>query len=206
MGFYSERILPYLLDFSLSDPTLGEYRRQTLAQVSGQVLEIGFGTGLNLSYYPDAIRQIVTVDPNPGVHRLAEKRIAQGAIAVDHHILGGETLPMDNHTFDSVVSTFTLCSIPRVDQALGEIYRVLKPGGRFFFMEHGLSPEPGVQAWQHRLTPLQKRMGDGCHLDRNIQQLVEQQFDTVAITADYAKPLPRIVGYLYRGVATKQAS
>lgn len=204
MGFYTERILPYLLDFSLSDPAIGAYRQDVLAQVSGQVLEIGFGTGLNLSYYPDHVRRLATVDPNPGVHRLAQKRIDAAAIAVDHHLLSGESLPMADHTFDSVVSTFTLCSIPRVEKALGEIYRVLKPGGQFFFLEHGLSPDPSIQQWQHRLTPLQKRIADGCHFNRDIRQLVGQQFDTVTLEAAYAKPLPRIAGYLYQGVATRQ--
>lgn len=204
MGLYNDRILPYLIELSMADSILGSYRRDVLAAVSGDVLEIGFGTGLNLPYYPDQVRQIVTVDPNPGVHRLAQRRINASPITVDHRMLSGEALPMADHSFDSVVSTFTLCSIPNIEQALAEIYRVLKPGGRFFFVEHGLSDEPSIQAWQHRLTPLQKRIAGGCHFDRDMSQLIEQQFDQVELEAAYAKKVPKVAGYFYRGVAIKQ--
>ncbi|WP_066426059.1 class I SAM-dependent methyltransferase [Anabaena sp. 4-3] len=203
MGFYSQKILPYLLDWSLSNPNLAKYRQEILAQVKGEVLEIGFGTGVNLSYYPKELQKLITVDINPGVAKLAEKRIQASSITVDYRVLNGESLPMKDNTFDSVVSTFTLCSIAQVAAALKEIYRVLKPGGKFFFIEHGLSKDSQIQAWQNRLTPIQKVIGDGCHLNRNIRQLVEQQFDHVIIEEMYADSLPKIVGYLYKGVATK---
>lgn len=204
MSFYSEKILPYLLDWSLSSASLASYRQQLLQAVRGTVLEIGFGTGINLSYYPEAIHQIVTVDPNPGVHRLAQKRIQTSAITVDHHILTGENLPMPSDSFDSVVSTFTLCSIAHVQQALQEIYRVLKPDGRFFFLEHGLSADPAVQVWQNRLTPIQKIIADGCHFNRNIRQIVNNQFKEVQIEEFYLEQEPKVVGYLYKGIATKK--
>ncbi|MGL4617520.1 class I SAM-dependent methyltransferase [Chroococcidiopsis sp.] len=203
MGFYSQRILPYLLDWSLSDPTMAQYRKEVLANVTGEVLEIGFGTGLNLSYYPENIDKLVAIDANPGVHNLAQKRIQKSGITVDNRVLNGENLPMADNTFDSVVSTWTLCSIAKVEQALQEIYRVLKPGGKFFFVEHGLSNEPQVQVWQNRLTPIQKVIADGCHLNRNIRQLVEKQFDLVTVKEFYAEKIPKFVGYLYQGVATK---
>ncbi|NHC34080.1 class I SAM-dependent methyltransferase [Scytonema millei] len=203
MGFYSQRILPYLLDWSLSDPTMAQYRKEVLANVTGEVLEIGFGTGLNLSYYPENIDKLVAIDANPGVHALAQKRIQKSHITVDNRVLNGENLPMADNTFDSVVSTWTLCSIAKVEQALQEIYRVLKPGGKFFFVEHGLSHEPQVQVWQNRLTPLQKVIADGCHFNRNIKQLVEKQFDLVTVEEFYAEKTPKFVGYLYQGVATK---
>lgn len=187
----------------MSDRSLAQYRENVLANVTGNILEIGFGTGLNLSYYPDEIRQIVAIDANPGISKLAEKRIKQSSITVDHRILNGETLPMPDQTFDSVVSTWTLCSIANVKQALQEIYRVLKPGGRFFFVEHGLSNEPKVQVWQNRLNPVQKVIGDGCNLNRNIRELVEHQFDSVAIEEFYADKTPKILGYLYQGTAIK---
>ncbi|WP_017297119.1 class I SAM-dependent methyltransferase [Nodosilinea nodulosa] len=204
MGLYNERILPYLIDLSMAGAGLGQYRRQVLAEVSGEVLEIGFGTGLNLPYYPDWVEQIVTVDPSPGVHRLAQKRIDASPITVTHRMVSGEALPMADGTFDSVVSTFTLCSIPQIEQALAEIYRVLKPGGRFFFVEHGLSDEPDIQRWQNRLTPLQKRIAGGCHLNRAMGQLIGQQFDQVEIEAAYANTLPKVAGYFYTGVATRR--
>lgn len=204
MGVYNERILPYLIDLSMADGILGDYRREALAQVTGDVLEIGFGTGLNLPYYPPSIDQITTVDPSPGVHRLAQKRIAAASIAVDHHMISGEALPMADQSFDSVVSTFTLCTVPNIDQALGEIYRVLKPGGRFFFVEHGLSDEPAVQIWQNRLTPLQRRIAGGCHLNRSMGELIARQFDQVELKSAYAKRVPKFAGYFYRGTAMKQ--
>jgi ubiquinone/menaquinone biosynthesis C-methylase UbiE len=203
MGFYSQRILPYLLDWSLSDSSLAKYRQEVLAGVKGEVLEIGFGTGLNLSYYPEDIHKIITVDDNPGVQRLAQKRIRASSITVDHRVLNGENLPMADNTFDSVVSTWTLCSIENVEQALKEIYRVLKPEGKFFFVEHGLSNEPEIQVWQNRLTPLQKRIAGGCHFNRNIRQLIESQFDIVSLEEFYAEKTPKIMGYFYKGVATK---
>lgn len=206
MSFYSRRILPYLLDWAMSDRALTPYRQEVLAQVQGEVLEIGFGTGLNLSYYPEQIRKLVAIDANPGVHALAQKRVQASSIIVDHRILNGETLPFPDNQFDSVVSTWTLCSIAHVEQALGEIYRVLKPGGRFYFVEHGLSHDPAVQVWQHRLTPLQKLIADGCHLNRNIRQLVEGHFESVALEELYIDKLAKIVGYLYKGTATKAAA
>lgn len=204
MGFYSQRILPYLLEWSLSAPIISKYRQEVLANVKGEVLEIGFGTGLNLSYYPDDIYKIMTVDPNPGVHALAQKRIQSSSITVEHQIINGESLPMADNSFDSMVSTFTLCSIPNVEQALKEVYRVLKPGGKFFFLEHGLSKEAQIQVWQNRLTPLQKVIGDGCHLNRNIRQLVENQFGNVILDEFYLEETPKVTGYLYKGVADKK--
>lgn len=203
MDFYSRNILPYLLDWAMADSNLVKYRQQVLADVTGEVLEIGFGTGLNLSYYPESIHKLVAIDANPGVHKLAEKRLQTSSITVDHRVLNGEALPMPDHSFDSVVSTWTLCSIAKVEQALEEIHRVLKPGGRFFFIEHGLSHEPEVQVWQNRLNPIQKVIAGGCHLNRNIRQLVEAQFGNVTLEEFYADKEPKFIGYLYKGVATK---
>jgi ubiquinone/menaquinone biosynthesis C-methylase UbiE len=203
MGFYSQKILPYLLDWSLSDPNITKYRKEILAQVKGEVLEIGFGTGLNLSYYPKGLEKLVTIDSNAGANKLAKKRIQSSSITVDNQVLNGESLPMLDNTFDSVVSTFTLCSIAKIEQALKEVYRVLKPGGQFFFLEHGLSNEPKIQIWQNRLTPIQKIIADGCHFNRNIRHLVEQQFDNVKLEEFVGENLPKIAGYLYKGVAIK---
>jgi len=204
MGFYSQNILPYLLDWSLSDPNLAVHRQEILADVKGEVLEIGFGTGLNIPYYPEHIKTIVTVDVNPKINKLAQKRIQSSNITVDCKVLNGESLPMADNTFDSVVSSFTLCSIANVEQALAEVYRVIKPGGKFFFVEHGLSNEPKIQVWQNRLTPIEKVIAGGCHLNRNIRQIVENQFDTVSLEELYADNSPKIGAYLYRGIATKE--
>ncbi|WP_416669046.1 class I SAM-dependent methyltransferase [Egbenema bharatensis] len=204
MGFYSQKILPYCLDWAMSDSTYGNYRKALLSEVKGEVLEIGFGTGLNLSYYPEQIHQLVAIDANPGMNHLARQRVESSGITVDHRVLNGESLPMPDRSFDSVVSTWTLCSIAKVEQALQEIERVLKPGGRFFFIEHGLSNEPKIQVWQNRLTPLQKVIADGCHLNRNIRQLVQQQFEQVTVEEFYADKTPKMAGYFYKGIATKK--
>ena len=204
MGFYSKNILPYLLDWSLSDPNLALHRQEILAHVREKVLEIGFGTGLNLAYYPEHVKTIVTVDVNPSINKLAQKRIESSNITVDCKILNGANLPMADNTFDSVVSTFTLCSIIDVEQAMAEVYRVLKPGGKFFFVEHGLSNEPEIQVWQNRLTPIQKAIAGGCHLNRNIRQIIESQFETVRLKELYADNSPKITAYLYKGIATKE--
>jgi len=206
MGFYSQIILPCLLDWSLSDPKLAKYRQELLADVTGEVLEIGFGTGLNLAYYPEHIHKITTIDVNPGMNSLAKKRIDDSGIQVEQLLVSSENLPMADNIFDSVVSTWTLCSIANVEQALKEVYRVLKPGGKFFFVEHGLSHKPNVQVWQHRLTPIQKVIGDGCHLNRDIQKLVEQQFDYVELKRFTPENLPDLITHLYKGFATKKAA
>ena len=203
MGFYSEKVFPYLLDRSLSASTFSKYRQELLADVEGEVLEIGFGTGLNLDYYSSEIQKLIAVDNNPGVHQLAQKRIDKSSITVDQRILSSENLPMADNTFDSVVSTWTLCSIEQVEQAVGEIHRVLKPQGKFFFIEHGLSHEPNIQTWQNRLNPLQKIIADGCNLNRNIRQIVKEQFGQVSVTEFYADKTPKFIGYMYQGVAEK---
>lgn len=204
MPFYSRVIFPRLCDFLLSRPFVAKHRRELLAHAFGDVLEIGFGTGLNLPHYSARVRKITTVDPNVGMHRRAQKRVKQTGIEVDQRVLSGEQLPFEDNSFDCVVSTFTLCSIEDVKRALNEVYRVLKPGGRFLFLEHGLSPEPKVQKWQHRLNWLEMRLADGCHLDRDVEALIAGQlFLSVEIEKFYLEKTPKTHGYLYRGIATK---
>ncbi|MEO0488400.1 MAG: class I SAM-dependent methyltransferase [Cyanobacteria bacterium J06659_2] len=201
MSFYTQKILPRLLDWSMSGQGMATHRQQLLADVTGKVLEIGFGTGLNLAYYPETVSQLTVIDPNPGMNAIAQRRITQSAIAVDSHLINGEALPMGDRSFDSVVSTWTLCSIANVEQALQEIHRVLKPSGRFFFIEHGLSPEPGVQTWQNRLTPIQKIVADGCHINRPIDALIGKRFELLALERFYEPSIPKVAGYFYKGIA-----
>jgi ubiquinone/menaquinone biosynthesis C-methylase UbiE len=204
MSFFSQVIVPRLCDFFLNKSLLARHRRELLAHAHGDVLEIGFGTGLNLPYYPERVHKLTAVDPNPGMHRLAQKRIRQRGIEVDQHVLGGERLPFEDSRFDCAVSTFTLCSIEDIAQALREVYRVLKSGGQFLFLEYGLSPEPQVQRWQRRLNGLHVRLANGCHLDRDIRALVAAQpFASVEVEAFYRERTPKTHGYLYRGMATK---
>jgi SAM-dependent methyltransferase len=204
MGFYSRRIFPRICDWAMSDPRMAVLRAETLAGVDGEILEIGFGTGLNLLHYPKHVRRIVAVDPNPGMNRLAQGRVDRSGIAVDHRALGGEQLPFEDSTFDCVVSTWTLCSIREVGRALAEAYRVLKPGGRFVFLEHGLSGDPNVQRWQRWLNPIQRVLAEGCRLDLDVEAVVRgQPFHSVAIDRLEMERTPRTHGTMHRGVAVK---
>ena len=204
MAFYSQVIFPRLCDLLLNRPFVAKHRQQLLSTAYGDVLEVGFGTGLNLPHYPAQVKRITTVDPNTGMHRLAQRRVRQSKIEVDQRVLSGERLPFEGGTFDCAISTFTLCSIGDVGQALSEVYRVLKPGGRLLFLEHGLSPEPSVQKWQRRLNWLEMRLADGCHLDRNMRELVAARpFSSVEVQEFYLESTPKTHGYLYRGTASK---
>jgi ubiquinone/menaquinone biosynthesis C-methylase UbiE len=204
VGFYTKVVFPRLCDFILNRPLVARHRRELLAHASGEVLEIGFGTGLNLPFYPGGVRKLTTVDPNVGMQPLARRRVGRSGIEVDQRVLSGERLPFDDGTFDCVVSTFTLCSIAGVCEALGETYRVLRPGGKFLFLEHGLSPEPAVQKWQRRLNWLEMRLADGCRLDRDIRGLVAAQpFTFERFDQFYMERFPKTHGYMARGVATK---
>lgn len=210
MNIYSELIFPRLLDSVMSKSLFSQYRKTLLTQADGEVLDLGFGTGLNFPYYPATIKKLTAIDVNPGMNAIARKRLSNSSVNglnIDLQQLNGEHLPMADYTFDTVVSTWTLCSIADVNQALREIYRVLKPGGKFLFIEHGLSTEPPVQVWQHRLTPVQKIIADGCHLNRDIEQLItEQNFQMIQLEKFYAQPLPKFGGYFYQGWAIKDES
>jgi ubiquinone/menaquinone biosynthesis C-methylase UbiE len=204
MGFYSRVIFPRLCEFALDQPLVAELRRKLLAEVQGEILEIGIGTGLNVPHYPSHVRTITAIDPNPGMHRRAQARIKQAGIEVIHRLIGSEALPLPDGAFDCVVSTFTLCSIAEVDRALAEIHRVLKPGGRFLFLEHGLSPERNVQKWQRRLNGLQRLVADNCHLNRNVRELVGQQpYASLELDEFYLDKAPKTHGYISAGTATK---
>lgn len=206
MNLYRRVIFPQLLDLALSGERIERYRRQLLAHVQGAVLEIGFGTGLNLSCYPEHIRKITGVDPNPGMGSLARRRIASSPIAVDWQVADAQELPFPSQSFDSVVSTWTLCSIPNVAKALGEIRRVLRAGGKLFFLEHGLSEDPQVQRWQNRLNPLQKVIADGCNLNRDMARLIrEAGFRFEQLERFYMPDQPRFIGYTYQGIALPAA-
>jgi ubiquinone/menaquinone biosynthesis C-methylase UbiE len=203
VGWYAQIVIPRLCDLFLNKPFVARYRRELLAQAMGDVLEIGLGTGLNLPHYPPRVR-LTVIDPNPGMHRLAERRIHEIGIQVNRQVASAEQLPFEDGSFDCVVSTFTLCSITDVCRSLGEINRVLRSGGNFLFLEHGLSRDPKVQKWQHRLNWLQMRMANGCRLDRDMRALVAQvSFKSIEMNEFYLEKTPKTHGYMYQGVATK---
>jgi ubiquinone/menaquinone biosynthesis C-methylase UbiE len=204
LGFYRHYVFPRLLDLAVASKVYREPRRRTMATASGRILEIGFGTGMNLQYYPPSVRRIEAIDPDANLDRLSAPRIAASAIEVDFHHLDAQRLPFAESSFDTVVCTLTLCSIPDVEHALGEVRRVLKPGGQFLFLEHGLAPEPGVARWQHRLTPVQQRVGGGCHLDRPMARLVAGAGLALGPVRNYyLKGVPRFIGYMTEGIARK---
>jgi ubiquinone/menaquinone biosynthesis C-methylase UbiE len=204
MGIYSNLVFPRLCHWTMRSPEITRLRAEVLADARGEILEIGFGTGLNLEHYPAQVCRITAVDPNEGMGRLARKRIAGGRIEVDLRGNGAEALPFEDGRFDTVVSTWTLCSIPDVERAVAEVYRVLKPGGRFVFLEHGLGDDPGVQRWQRRLNWLQKRVGDGCRLDLDVEALLRQApFGDVGLDRFLLAGAPRTHGSMYRGAAVK---
>lgn len=204
MGVYSRLIFPRLCDWAMRNPHMADLREEALSKVDGEILEIGFGTGLNLEHYPKHVRHLAAVDPGLGMLRLARHRIEQSLIDVDLRVQTAEEIPFDDGRFDCVVSTWTLCSIPDAQRAVSETGRVLRPGGRYIFLEHGLGEDPGVQRWQHRLTPIQRRIGDGCRLNVDIEALVRMApFSDIRIDRFLLEGTPRIVGSMYRGVATK---
>jgi ubiquinone/menaquinone biosynthesis C-methylase UbiE len=204
MGLYSRYIFPRILEAVLSTPEITAYRQEVLKATQGEILEIGVGTGLNFPCYPDKVQHITTIDTNSAMHTFAIRRAQARGLEVRHTVLSAERLPFPDNSFDTVVSTWTLCSIPNVAAALAEVRRVVKPGGRFLFCEHGASPDAQVHRWQNRLTPINKLIGDGCHLNRNIEDLIHQaglKFHT--LDKFYTGQAPRIFSYFYRGQAYK---
>ncbi|MDA7978846.1 MAG: class I SAM-dependent methyltransferase [Pirellulales bacterium] len=188
----------------MDKPFWAKYRREQLAHVHGEILEIGVGTGLNLPHYPTHVRKITTADPNPGMNKRLQRRIAETEINVDKRVISSEELPFDNETFDCVVSTLTLCSIPDREQAMGELFRVLRPSGRIHFLEHGISPDAKIAKWQRRLNWLQQRFSDGCSLLVDLPKLLATQpFASIEIDNFYMEQTPRTHGYMYRGTAQK---
>jgi ubiquinone/menaquinone biosynthesis C-methylase UbiE len=166
MGLYEKWVLPRLLDLAMRNDVLDSYRRSTITSARGLVLEIGVGSGLNLSLYGPAVHRVVGLDPSSELLRVATKRAGRALVPLSLVRASAEHIPFADATFDAVVITWTLCSIPNPIAALVEMRRVLKPGGRLLFVEHGLSPETRIARWQHWLTPCWKRIGGGCHLDR----------------------------------------
>jgi ubiquinone/menaquinone biosynthesis C-methylase UbiE len=204
MGFYGDWVLPRILNVAMGTKVVGEERKKCLAGVTGTVLEVGFGSGHNLQFYPAAVRKLVAVDPSPQAAKLARKRIAQAGFPVDYAPLAGEAIDEADASFDSVVSTFTLCTVPDPAAALRQLLRVLKPGGRFFFLEHGRSGEPKVWRWQDRMNGLQRALVGGCNLNRDIERLVrEAGFELEQVEKYYLEGQPKMTGFLTRGIACR---
>jgi len=203
MGFYETQVLPVLIDAALSGRRFSRLRARVASGLAGNVVEVGFGSGRNVPYYPPAVTRVQAVDPALTGRRLAAKRVAASPVPVEYVGLDGQSLPIDDESIDHVLTTWTLCTIGDVDRALGEIRRVLRPGGAMHFVEHGRAPDPKVALWQDRLTPIQRRLAGGCHLNRPIRDLIAKAGLDVARIDTYFLPGPKVFSHMYEGVATK---
>lgn len=204
MGIYRDKIFPFFMDRVLGRPEIGELRKKLLSQARGKTLEIGFGTGLNVPHYPNTLTYFTAIEDNEGMEPWVKRRLAGLPFPVAFLTLNGELLPFENDTFDTVVFTFTLCSIANVQGALREARRVLKPGGRMLFLEHGRAPSRWIAWWQDLLNPVQKVIGQGCHLNRDMKALIDEGgFKKTEIETSYFKKFPKILGYFYQGFAEK---
>ncbi len=172
VGLYREHVVPRLVDLACGTAGFDRWRARTTEGLSGTVIEIGFGSGLNLRHYPPEVDVVLAVEPARVARRLAQRRIEESALRVEHVGLDGQKIPLGDASCDAALCTFTLCTVPDPARALAEVRRVLRPGGTVHFLEHGLSLDPGVARWQHRLDPLQRRLADGCHLTRDATTLV----------------------------------
>jgi ubiquinone/menaquinone biosynthesis C-methylase UbiE len=201
MGFYDRHILPPLLNCCMSMRPIAEERARLVPRARGRVLEIGIGSGLNLPHYGPEVASVTGVDPSAELGRMARERAARTVFPVEFRQISGERLPFEGPEFDCAVITWTLCTIPDPAAALREVRRVLKPEGELLFVEHGLAPDPGVVAWQHRLNRFWPSIAGGCNLDRPMDRLIEAAgFRIDELDAGYRKG-PRPMAFFYHGVA-----
>ena len=203
MGLYRDQFLPRCNNIVMGSGEFTPVRARVAADLDGKVLEVGFGPGLNVPHYPAAVTLVQAVDPATLGRKLAAGRLAASKVPVEFVGLDGQALPLESASVDHVLITWTMCTIPDVDGALREMRRVLRPGGQLHFAEHGRSPDPGVARWQDRLTPLQRRLFGGCHLNRPIDRLLTGAGFEVTRMDNYYMRGPKPLGYTFEGVATK---
>jgi ubiquinone/menaquinone biosynthesis C-methylase UbiE len=203
MGFYTDRVLPRVTNLMLGDSEHAVIRARVASGLEGEVLEIGFGSGLNVPHYPRAVTRVQAIEPAAGGRALAARRVAASPVPVQYAGLDGQALPAASGSVDCVLSTWTMCTIPDIETALREMHRVLRPGGRLLFAEHGLSPDPRIARWQRRLNPLQRLAFGGCHLNRPIDRLVRDTGFSLTRLDNYYVSGPKVSGYNFEGVAVK---
>jgi ubiquinone/menaquinone biosynthesis C-methylase UbiE len=197
VGFYAERVVPRIVNVACGVKAVGPLRRRVCEGLTGEVVEIGFGSGHNVPYYPAAVTGVTAIEPSDVGWRLARDRVRAASVPVRHAGLDGQSLPFQDDSFDAALSTWTLCTIPDAVAALREVRRVLKPGGTLHFLEHGLAPEEdeNVRRWQRRLEPMEKRLFGGCHLTRQtVDMLTTAGFTITALDVFYEKGAPKFMG------------
>lgn len=201
MGFYDERILPHLIALAMRHSELVDYRRRVASAARGRVLENGIGSGLNLPFYSPDVTQVIGLDPSKRLLEMARGHARRAFLPVTLLSASAEGIPLDDHSIDDAVMSWTLCSVSQVALVLSEIRRVLKPSGSLFFVEHGKAPDPSVRAWQDRLTPIWKHVAGGCHLNRDVKHLVlEAGFDIPDLGTGYMRG-PRPLTFMFEGRA-----
>ena len=205
MSLYNDIILPWGIDKACGSKGFGRKRARLFAEhpLKGTVLEIGFGSGTNIPFIPDTVDRYLAVDPATSARKYAERRLRKHPVNLEYVGLDGASLPIEDNSVDHVVSTMSLCTIPDVDRALSETYRVLKPGGTLIFLEHGLSPEPKLAARQEKLNGMQRRFFGGCNLNRPMFDLVQASGLELVSSANFTMPGPKFLGYMYTGSARK---
>lgn len=207
MSVYENKILPHLLDTLCSHGSVMEQRAKVVPQATGVVLEIGMGSGINLPLYnADRVDFVWGLEPSKGMRQKAQANLKKSPVRVEWLDLPSEEIPLDDQSVDTIVLTYTLCTIPDWQAALQQMHRVLKPDGRLLFCEHGHSSHARVAKWQHRITPMWKKMVGGCHLNRSIAKLIGSSgFEITALETCYMKTFPKVTGYMYIGEARKIA-
>ncbi len=202
MGFYAKHVLPRVIDLAMKNREAARLRAEWLPHARGDVLELGMGSGLNLPFYSSQVRRVYGLDPSIELQRMARERAASGRLPVEFLLQSAEEpIPLADASIDTIVVTWSLCSIPSAPKALLQIQRVLKTGGRLIFLEHGLAPDRAVAAWQDRLTPAWKRVTGGCHLNRKVDQLIEDAGFRITDLRTRYLPGPRPMTYTYQGFA-----
>jgi SAM-dependent methyltransferase len=202
MGFYGEHVLPRIVNVTCGLKGVEPQREKVCEGLEGEVVEIGFGSGLNVPFYPPPVTRVAAVEPADLGWKLAADRVKAASVPVERSGLDGQSLPFPDDSFDAALSTWTMCTIPDISAALHELRRVLKPGGTLHFVEHGLAPDAGVRRWQRRLEPIQKRLFGGCHLTRPIADLVTGAgFTITELDVYYEDGSPKFLSANSRGVA-----